>query len=213
MLPIVTIIGLQTGLLLSGAVLTETVFAYPGHRHLARRGDRGAQLPRPPGRDPLHRDRLRAREPARRPLLRAPQPADQDQLMSIAELESREIQLEAGTGGLWKDAWHRLRRNPGALVGFALVGLFVLVAVFAPLIAPEDPRCAATSTGSADVLPRPVGRALVRRRPAGPRRALADPLRRPLLAADRRRLGRRRALDRAPPRARSPATSAGSSTA
>jgi len=30
LLPIVTIIGLQTGLLLSGAVLTETVFAYPG---------------------------------------------------------------------------------------------------------------------------------------------------------------------------------------
>jgi peptide/nickel transport system permease protein len=30
MLPITTIIGLQTGLLLSGAVLTETVFAYPG---------------------------------------------------------------------------------------------------------------------------------------------------------------------------------------
>jgi peptide/nickel transport system permease protein len=30
LLPIVTIIGLQTGLLLSGAVLTETVFAFPG---------------------------------------------------------------------------------------------------------------------------------------------------------------------------------------
>ena len=30
MLPISTIIGLQTGLLLSGAVLTETVFAWPG---------------------------------------------------------------------------------------------------------------------------------------------------------------------------------------
>ena len=30
MLPIVTIIGLQMGLLLSGAVLTETVFAWPG---------------------------------------------------------------------------------------------------------------------------------------------------------------------------------------
>ncbi len=30
MLPISTIIGLQTGLLLSGAILTETVFAYPG---------------------------------------------------------------------------------------------------------------------------------------------------------------------------------------
>src|ERR671937_2774133 len=30
MLPVSTIVGLQTGLLLSGAVLTETVFAYPG---------------------------------------------------------------------------------------------------------------------------------------------------------------------------------------
>jgi len=30
LLPITTIIGLQTGLLLSGAVLTETIFAYPG---------------------------------------------------------------------------------------------------------------------------------------------------------------------------------------
>jgi peptide/nickel transport system permease protein len=30
LLPIATIIGLQTGLLLSGAVLTETVFAWPG---------------------------------------------------------------------------------------------------------------------------------------------------------------------------------------
>jgi peptide/nickel transport system permease protein len=30
MLPVTTIIGLQTGLLLSGAVLTETVFAWPG---------------------------------------------------------------------------------------------------------------------------------------------------------------------------------------
>jgi peptide/nickel transport system permease protein len=30
LLPVVTIIGLQTGLLLSGAVLTETIFAWPG---------------------------------------------------------------------------------------------------------------------------------------------------------------------------------------
>jgi dipeptide transport system permease protein len=30
LLPVSTIIGLQTGLLLSGAVLTETVFAIPG---------------------------------------------------------------------------------------------------------------------------------------------------------------------------------------
>jgi peptide/nickel transport system permease protein len=30
MLPVVTVVGLQTGLLLTGAVLTETVFAWPG---------------------------------------------------------------------------------------------------------------------------------------------------------------------------------------
>jgi peptide/nickel transport system permease protein len=59
--------------------------------------------------------------------------------MSVAQLESREVALEAPSG-LWIDAWRRLRRNPGALVGFALVGLFVLVAVLAPLIAPNDPR-------------------------------------------------------------------------
>jgi peptide/nickel transport system permease protein len=60
--------------------------------------------------------------------------------MSIAELESREIALEAPSGGLWSDAFARLRRNPGALVGFALVALFVVVAVFAPLIAPYSPH-------------------------------------------------------------------------
>jgi peptide/nickel transport system permease protein len=59
--------------------------------------------------------------------------------LSLAELESREVQLEAPSG-LWKEAWQRLRRNPGALVGFALVALFVLVALLAPLLAPYEPR-------------------------------------------------------------------------
>ena len=59
--------------------------------------------------------------------------------MSVAQLESAEIQLEAPSG-LWSDAWRRLIRNPGALVGFGLVTLFVFTAIFAPLIAPYDPR-------------------------------------------------------------------------
>ena len=46
--------------------------------------------------------------------------------MSIAELESREIQLEAPSG-LWREAWHRLVRNPGAIVGFALSWVVGLV--------------------------------------------------------------------------------------
>jgi peptide/nickel transport system permease protein len=59
--------------------------------------------------------------------------------MSVVELESRELALEAPSG-LWREAWSRLRRNPGAIVGFVLVALFVFVAIFAPLLAPEGPR-------------------------------------------------------------------------
>jgi peptide/nickel transport system permease protein len=59
--------------------------------------------------------------------------------MSIAEIEAREVELEPSSG-LWSDAWRRLRRNPGAIVGFVLVSVFITVALFAPVIAPEDPR-------------------------------------------------------------------------
>jgi peptide/nickel transport system permease protein len=58
--------------------------------------------------------------------------------MSTAEVIAREVEFEAPSG-LWKDAWRRLRRNRGALVGMVLVGFFVLVALLAPLIAPYSP--------------------------------------------------------------------------
>ena len=38
-----------------------------------------------------------------------------------------------------RDVLLRLRRNPGALVGAAVVGLVIVLAVFAPVIAPETP--------------------------------------------------------------------------
>jgi peptide/nickel transport system permease protein len=59
--------------------------------------------------------------------------------VSVAQLETKEIELEAPSG-LWSEAWRRLIRNPGAIVGFGLVALFVLTAIFASLIAPYDPR-------------------------------------------------------------------------
>jgi ABC-type dipeptide/oligopeptide/nickel transport system permease subunit len=58
--------------------------------------------------------------------------------MSVAQAEAREVQLEAPSG-LWSEAWHRLRHNRGAIVGFVLVSIFVVVAVFAPVIAPYGP--------------------------------------------------------------------------
>src|SRR5438270_11859671 len=58
--------------------------------------------------------------------------------MSVVELEAREIQLERPSG-VWRDAWFRLRRNPGAIVGFCLVAAFGVIALFAPLLAPQGP--------------------------------------------------------------------------
>jgi len=59
--------------------------------------------------------------------------------LSVAEIEAREVGFEAPSG-LWNEAWRRLRHNPSAIVGFVLVGTFVIVALFAPLIAPFDPH-------------------------------------------------------------------------
>jgi peptide/nickel transport system permease protein len=59
--------------------------------------------------------------------------------VSVAELESVDVAYEVAPSGLWRDAFFRLRRNPGALVGFGLVSTFILLAAFAPLIAPHGP--------------------------------------------------------------------------
>ena len=43
------------------------------------------------------------------------------------------------------NAWHKLARNKTALVGFFIVVFMVILAVFAPLIAPYDPNKALTA--------------------------------------------------------------------
>jgi peptide/nickel transport system permease protein len=47
---------------------------------------------------------------------------------------------DEATGGRWKEAFRRLRRNPLAIIGAVLVLLFLLIAIFAPLLAPQDPN-------------------------------------------------------------------------
>jgi peptide/nickel transport system permease protein len=58
--------------------------------------------------------------------------------MSALELTERAIEQDEPSG-LWRDAWRSIRRNRGAMVGAAIVVLFVFVAIFAPLLAPYDP--------------------------------------------------------------------------
>src|SRR5262245_456775 len=59
--------------------------------------------------------------------------------MSVAEIEAHELGVEAPSG-LWHEAVYRLVRNPGAVIGALFVSMFVTVAIFAPLIAPYDPK-------------------------------------------------------------------------
>ena len=60
--------------------------------------------------------------------------------MSVAEIEAAELDIAAApVGGLWRDAWRRLRNNPGAIVGFCFVSVFMFVGIFSHLIAPYSP--------------------------------------------------------------------------
>lgn len=58
--------------------------------------------------------------------------------MSIAEAEAIELAIEHPVS-LTRTALVRLRRNPGAIAGGIVVGLFLLVALAAPLVAPSGP--------------------------------------------------------------------------
>jgi len=60
--------------------------------------------------------------------------------VSIAEVEAQELALEASTGGLWRDAFRRIRRNPGAILGAILVLIFIAAAALAPVLAHGGPK-------------------------------------------------------------------------
>ena len=60
--------------------------------------------------------------------------------MSVVQLEAREVSIKTPASGLWSDAWYRLRRNPGAIIGFVILVALVIIAIFAPLLAPHGPR-------------------------------------------------------------------------
>ena len=59
--------------------------------------------------------------------------------MSIAEMEARELELDPTGGGLWHDAFQRLRRSPAAIVGVVMIAILVFLAIFAPFVAPYSP--------------------------------------------------------------------------
>jgi len=54
-------------------------------------------------------------------------------------MEGRELELEPTAGGLWHEAFQRLRHSPAAIVGVVMIAILVFLAIFAPLVAPYSP--------------------------------------------------------------------------
>lgn len=52
--------------------------------------------------------------------------------------QSEEVILEKPTG-LWRGAWRRLLRRKAGVIGLIIIGALILIALFAPVIAPHDP--------------------------------------------------------------------------
>lgn len=79
--------------------------------------------------------------------------------MSIAQAHAKELAVERveEVGGLWREAWHRLWRNPGAIVGMVLITVFVLVAILAPLLAPHSPTDVDLTSIRPGFIPGPSG--------------------------------------------------------
>jgi peptide/nickel transport system permease protein/oligopeptide transport system permease protein len=60
-----------------------------------------------------------------------------------AQLEDQELnQVTEEIDSPWYKAWKRLKKNKLAMIGLAITTILLIVAIFAPLIAPQDPRYA-----------------------------------------------------------------------
>jgi peptide/nickel transport system permease protein len=69
-------------------------------------------------------------------------------LMALLTPVALDLPSNERSRGLAADTWRRLRRSRAPLIGAAIVGLFVLAALFAPLIAGTDPLAQNLAHGS-----------------------------------------------------------------
>jgi peptide/nickel transport system permease protein len=84
--------------------------------------------------------------------------------MSIAEVEALEIESTAGSesqGSLGRDALRRLVRSPVAIIGLIVIAIFLIVAIFAPLIAPHSPTTTDLTNIRPGVIPGPSSKHLL----------------------------------------------------
>lgn len=61
-------------------------------------------------------------------------------LKEQVSFDSRELDGKYSRSSLYKDAWKRLKKNKLAMLGLAIVIFLIILAIFAPLIAPYNPN-------------------------------------------------------------------------
>ena len=140
LIPTVTTIGVTFGSLLSGAVLTETIFSWPGLGALCHQLRHQPRLPGRDGRDPSGGRGLHGGQPDGRRGLSLARPADSQWLRRAGVLGA-----SAGHPARprRRPAW---LRSPLTVAGLVLITLFALAALFAPVLAPADPLKQVLST-------------------------------------------------------------------
>ena len=68
-----------------------------------------------------------------------PDDSNIDEIFDESLALEAEIEKKYSRSSLYKDAWKRLKRNKLAMIGLVIVIIMLLIAIFAPLIAPYDP--------------------------------------------------------------------------
>ncbi len=142
LLPVVTVIGLQVGTLLAGAILTETIFSWPGLGRWLIDALQPPRLPGGAGRRAAGRLDDHPGQPAGRPALRRGQPAYSPQEVRGALMSQI---TESAVKGAPKpmtplqEFWHYFKRNKGAVVGLVYIVLMLVIALGAGVLAPHAP--------------------------------------------------------------------------
>ena len=197
MIPVVTTIGLQVGVMLAGAILTETIFSWPGIGKWMVDSVFRRDYPVIQGGLLLIAGDHHDRQSHRRSALWADQPAHpalRRQIMAdTTAIET--VSLDPSRRARLAEFWYYFSENRGAVIGLWVFVLLVIVAILrAGDRAASALRAVSRRGAFAAILGggRPRGLS-ARHRRRRPRHALAAALRRALLAVHRRH----RDLDRA----------------
>ena len=187
LIPVVTTIGLQVGVLMAGAILTETIFSWPGIGKWMINSISRRDYPVVQGGLLLIAVIVMVVNLIVDLLYGLINPAHPPQMTDTRPPSSR--RMRPIRRQMLAEFWHYFRQNRGAVIGLWVVPRpGDLIAVFAPLIAPHDP----TQQYRDALLVPPVwqegGRAELpaRHRRGRPRHPLAADLRRALFAVHRR---------------------------